>query len=119
MLETGGHISIRNVDNRVKIVMDLKCPSSEMADKNLYDNIEHLKSSDEVKFVIGDTEDYEWAKEIFKKYNLSEKHAVLFSLVFGQMETQKLAELILKDKLNVRMQLQMHKYIWEPNKRGV
>ncbi len=119
LLETGGSLPIKDVDRRVKIIMDLKCPSSGMMKKNLYTNIDDLKQSDEVKFVIGSTEDYNWSKEILEKYNLTKKCSVLFSTVFGKLEPVTLVNWILKDKLDVRFQLQMHKFIWEPTIRGV
>src|SRR5690606_17447423 len=104
---------------RVMIIMDLKCPSSGMEKKNLYENINHLKETDEVKFVIGDREDYEWSKEQIKKYSLTDKCEVLFSVVFGKLEPVTLVNWIIEDKLNVRYQLQMHKYIWHPETKGV
>lgn len=119
MIETGGSLSIKEIDQRVKVIMDLKCPSSKMADKNLYENINHLKQNDEVKFVIGNREDYDWSKNIINQYRLTEKCSVLFSNVFSELEPIRLAEWILKDNLKVRFQLQMHKYIWSPTKRGV
>ncbi len=120
MLETGGSLPIENVDKRVKVIMDLKTPFSKMEKKNRYENIQYLKPNDEVKFVIGSREDYEWAKEILKKYNLVNKvEQVLFSPVFDKVENIELANWILEDKLNVRFQLQMHKYIWHPETRGV
>ena len=119
MLETGGSLTVKNVDQRVKIIMDLKCPSSGMMKKNLYENIDYLKSSDEVKFVIGDREDYIWSKEIVEQYSLAEKCTVLFSIVFDKLEPLTLTQWILEDKLNVRFQLQMHKYIWHPDTKGV
>lgn len=119
LLETGGSLSIKEVDEKVKIIMDLKCPSSGMLKKNLYENINYLKSKDEVKFVIGTKEDYEWTKEILQKYNLTSKCEVLFSVVFSKLEPVTLVEWMLADKLNVRFQLQMHKFIWEPNAKGV
>jgi len=119
VIETGGSLSIQEIDQRVKVIMDLKCPSSKMADKNLYENINHLKQNDEVKFVIGNREDYDWSKNIINQYRLTEKCSVLFSNVFSELEPVHLAEWILKDNLNVRFQIQMHKYIWDPAKRGV
>ncbi len=119
MLETSGSLAIENIDNRVKIIMDLKTPSSLMEKKNLYQNIKFLKQTDEVKFVIGNKKDYDWSKQIIKEYKLSEKCEILFSIVFGKLENRKLVEWILKDNLNVRFQTQLHKYIWEPNKKGV
>lgn len=119
MIETGGSLSIRDIDKRVMIIMDLKCPSSKMMKKNLYENVNYLKRSDEVKFVIGNREDYEWSREIIKRYNLYSKCEILFSVVFGVLEPVTLVNWILEDKLNVRYQLQMHKYIWEPSTKGV
>jgi 7-carboxy-7-deazaguanine synthase len=119
MLETGGSLSIQDVDRRVMIVMDLKCPTSGMIKKNFYENINYLKPLDEVKFVIGNREDYEWAKEIIEKYKLVGKNNVLMSVVFGELEPPTLVEWILEDKLNVRFQLQMHKFIWDPAATGV
>ena len=119
MLETGGSLPIEKVDKRVKIIMDLKTPSSGMEKKNLYSNIDFLKPEDEVKFVIGSLDDYNWAKEKVEKFNLTGKTEVLFSPVFNAVEPKQLVEWILNDKLNVRFQLQIHKYIWEPETRGV
>lgn len=119
MLETGGSLPIKNVDKRVKIIMDLKCPSSKMMKKNLYENINNLKPIDEIKFVIGNREDYDWSKQILKKYQLEKKFTVLFSTVFGELEPLTLVNWILEDKLNVRFQLQLHKYIWQPDTKGV
>ena len=119
MLETSGSLPIEKVDKRVKIIMDLKTPSSGMMNKNLYENIEYLKPNDEVKFVIGTQEDYNWSKEQIEKFGLTEKANVLFSPVFNSIEPKQIVEWILNDKLNVRFQLQIHKYIWEPETRGV
>ncbi len=119
MLETGGSLSISRIDQRVKIIMDMKCPTSKMIKKNMYENISYLKDTDEVKFVIGDREDYEWTKEIMNKYNLGEKCSILFSTVFGKLDPSILVKWILEDNLNVRFQLQLHKFIWEPSAKGV
>jgi 7-carboxy-7-deazaguanine synthase len=119
MLETGGSLPIKEVDKHVMIILDLKCPSSGMMKKNLYENVYHLKPSDELKFVIGNREDYDWAKEVVAKYNITEKCSVLFSTVFGTLNPATMVEWILQDKLNVRFQLQMHKYIWDPKTKGV
>ncbi|UCH65964.1 MAG: radical SAM protein [Ignavibacterium sp.] len=118
-LETAGNMPIEDIDSRVKIIIDLKCPSSKMEKKNLYDNIDYIKPTDEIKFVIGEREDYEWTKEIMKKYNLDSKCEILFSVVFGELEPITLVNWILEDKLDVRFQLQMHKYIWHPETKGV
>lgn len=119
MIETGGSLPIEKIDERVSVIMDLKCPSSKMMQKNRYENINHLKAIDEVKFVIGTREDYDWCKKIIKEYNLSEKCHILFSVVFGQLKPIDLVNWILEDNLPVRFQLQMHKIIWEPTKKGV
>ena len=119
LLETAGNMPIEDIDKRVKIIMDLKCPSSGMMKKNLYENTDHLKKTDEVKFVIGTREDYEWSKDILGKHNLNKKCIVLFSCVFDKLEPLTLVNWILKDKLDVRYQLQMHKYIWHPETKGV
>ena len=119
MLETGGHMDIEAVDKRVKRIVDIKCPSSNEAEKNHWENIEHFTSNDQVKFVIGDEEDYLYSKQVIEKYDLSKKCTILVSPVFGKIDFEKLAGWILKDKLPVRFQLQMHKYIWEPSTRGV
>ena len=119
LLETGGSLSIKEVDKRVKIIMDLKCPSSGMKKKNLYSNIDFIKPTDEVKFVIETREDYDWAKNILENYKLDNKTQILFSPVFGKVNYELIVKWILEDKLNVRFQLQMHKFIWDPEKRGV
>jgi 7-carboxy-7-deazaguanine synthase len=119
MIDTGGSLSVKEIDMRVKIIIDLKCPSSKMAEKNFYENVNYLKQNDEVKFVIGNREDYDWSKHIINQYSLTEKYSVLFSNVFNELKPAQLAEWILKDNLKVRFQLQLHKYIWSPIKRGV
>jgi 7-carboxy-7-deazaguanine synthase len=119
MLETSGSLSTKEVDERVKVILDFKCPSSGMVKKNLYENVNYLKPIDEVKFVIGSREDFDWSKELVSKYQLSEKCEVLFSVVFGKLTAEDLVKWILEENLNVRFQLQMHKVIWEPMKRGV
>ena len=119
MLETGGSLSIENVDKRVKIILDFKCPSSKMEKKNYYENVNFLKPIDEVKFVIGDYQDFLWSKNLIEKFELNKKCEILFSPVFGKIEYKQLVEWILNENLNVRFQIQQHKHIWEPNKRGV
>lgn len=119
MIETGGSLPVNGIDQRVMIIMDLKCPSSGMMKKNLYENLNYLKEKDEIKFVIGDIDDYRWAKDIISHYDLTENHSALFSVVFGKLEPIELVNWILQDKLNVRFQLQTHKYIWNPETKGV
>jgi len=119
MLETAGNMPICNVDDRVNIIMDLKCPSSGMMKKNLYKNINHLKKTDELKFVIGDREDYDWMNEMIDQYDLNNKCKILVSVVFDKLEPLALVNWVLEDKLNVRFQLQLHKFIWQPETKGV
>lgn len=111
-LETGGALDVSNVDRRVVKVMDLKTPSSGEVDKNLYDNISYLNSEDEVKFVICNHEDYQWAKQQTQKWALTDKCQVLFSPCHQQMDPTELANQILQDRLQVRFQLQLHKLLW-------
>ncbi len=119
MIETGGSLDIKPVDRRVRIVMDLKCPGSGMADRNRWENLEHLKPTDEVKFVIADRADYEWARQVLKERAFSQRCIILFSPAFGLLGPRSLAEWILGDRLEVRMQIQLHKEIWPPDSRGV
>jgi len=119
LIETGGHMSIENIDRRVKRIMDIKCPSSAEANKMYWPNMDLLNNNDQVKFVIGNLEDYQFAKETIIKYKLDKICTVLLSPVFAEMNAQKLAEWILKDNLPVRMQLQIHKFIWQSETRGV
>ncbi|HLP17412.1 MAG TPA: radical SAM protein [Bacteroidota bacterium] len=119
MIETGGYKDISRIDARVKKIVDFKCPSSGMTKKNFFSNVGHLTSNDEVKFVIGSEEDYLWSKQIMRTYDLGARAVVLMSPVFGAITPLMLTEWILRDRLDVRMQLQMHKFIWPPDKRGV
>jgi len=120
VIETNGHQSIAAVDRRANIVMDIKCPGSAMQKFNNYDNLKYLKKTDEVKFVIKDREDFDFAVEIIKKYKINEiVDNILFSPVFGKLEPVILAGWILDKKMNIRMQLQIHKFIWHPETRGV
>jgi 7-carboxy-7-deazaguanine synthase len=119
-VETGGHCDIAACDPRVIRIMDLKTPSSGMMKRNRMENIPHLTRHDEVKFVCGSREDYEWARAIIIEHNLTERvGAILISPIFGSIEPVDLVGWILEDGLDVRFQLQMHKFIWEPNARGV
>jgi 7-carboxy-7-deazaguanine synthase len=111
-LETGGSLDIAAVDPRVAVILDLKTPGSGEVSKNLWANLAHLKPTDEVKFVICDREDYEWAKRILTEYVIADRCQVLFSPVYGKVEPRALAEWILADRLPVRFQLQLHKLLW-------
>ena len=120
LLETGGHRSIANVPRAVARIVDVKCPASGESSKNHWPNLDLLTDRDEVKFVMQDRTDYEFAKDVVAHYNLSARcRAVLFSPVHGVLDPKQLAEWILADRLPVRLQLQAHKYIWSPDARGV
>ncbi|MCK5831814.1 MAG: 7-carboxy-7-deazaguanine synthase QueE [Methylococcales bacterium] len=112
-LETSGAVDISLVDQRVVKVMDLKTPSSDELDKNIYQNIGFLTKKDQVKFVIADQIDYEWSKSIIEEYGLSSLCQILFSPVMGKMNPTILAENIIQDNLPVRFQIQLHKYLWD------
>jgi 7-carboxy-7-deazaguanine synthase len=112
-LETSGALDVSDVDKRIVIVMDLKTPSSGELSKNRYENINYLQSKDQIKFVIGTDEDYNWSKSILSQYDLINRCQILFSPVTGQMSPTLLAEKILQDKLLVRFQIQLHKYLWD------
>lgn len=111
-LETSGALDIRPVDSRVQRVMDLKTPASGEQARNLSTNIEALKAGDEVKFVICDRHDYEWARQQLSRYGLADKCEVLFSAEHKGLRASQLADWILQDQLAVRFQLQLHKYLW-------
>lgn len=120
LLETGGHVNIGQVPAAVIRVMDVKCPGSGESHRHDWSNMERLLPHDEVKFVIGDRVDYEFARDVVTRYGLPGRvRAVLFSPVHGVLEPQPLAEWILADRMEVRLQLQAHKYIWSPGTRGV
>jgi 7-carboxy-7-deazaguanine synthase len=116
-LETSGAIDVSAVDPRVIKVMDIKTPSSGELSKNLYQNIQYLTKNDQVKFVIGNEEDYGWSKQILSEYHLPDCCEVLFSPVMGQQNPTELANKILQDRLPVRFQIQLHKLLWD-NVRG-
>ena len=119
LLETGGSLSISDVPIEIVRIVDFKCPSSGMEKKNLWSIVNDLQPHDEVKFVIGDREDFDWAKEMLNKYSLNEKCSILFSPTFGKIDPSLIVEWILEGDIPVRMQLQMHKLIWESEKKGV
>ena len=137
LLETSGALDIAPVDPRVRRIMDLKCPSSGESDRNRWENLRHLKSTDEVKFVIGTVEDYEWARDAIRTHGLAGICPLLFSWVHplapeqqdkalkrvppGQtpLSRRELVERVIADSLPVRFQVQLHKLIWPPEQRGV
>ena len=119
LIETSGAIDIASVDRRAHIILDVKCPGSGMTDRMYWPNLNQLTMKDEAKFVLADRKDYDWAREIIAKYELTTRCSVLMSPVFGSLEPRQLAEWVLADRLPVRFQLQLHKWIWAPDMRGV
>jgi 7-carboxy-7-deazaguanine synthase len=120
LLETSGSITLEGVDPRVKIIMDIKTPTSGESSKNLLSNIALLKPNlDEVKFVVESKEDFEFAKQITLEYSLLDQFTVLISPSFGKVTNITVANWVLASGLPFRMQLQMHKYIWDPETQGV
>jgi 7-carboxy-7-deazaguanine synthase len=119
LIETSGAIDISPVDPRAHVILDVKCPGSGMTERMCWDNLNRVKAKDEVKFVIKDRADYDWARSVVTRYDLARRCAILFSPVFGELDPRHLAEWVLADKLPVRFQIQLHKYIWAPDMRGV
>ena len=111
-LETGGAVSIAKVDPRVKIILDIKTPYSGESENNKWNNLSLIKTDDEIKFVIANSEDYEWAKKLIDKENIYSKAQIIFSPVYNKLSTKKLSNWILRDHLPVRMQVQLHKFLW-------
>ena len=112
-LETSGALDVSKVDKRTVKVLDFKTPSSGEQSKNLYQNINFITAQDQIKFVIGNDEDYEWSKALVEEYKLNERCEILFSPVMGIQSPTELAEKILRDKLQVRFQIQLHKLLWD------
>ncbi len=119
LIETNGSLSIKDVDPRAVIIMDVKTPASNMSEDLDMSNLDFLKPSDEVKFVIVDRKDYEWARDFVREYRLREGSKVLFSPAFGLMEPSELANWMIQDRLDTIFNLQTHKYIFGPDKKGV
>jgi len=121
LIETGGYVSTEGVDSRARIILDVKCPASGEAERNHWPNLDQLRpDKDEVKFVLADATDWEFAKRIIEDYQLeSRARAILISPAWGQIDLQELANWIVQSGLEVRMQLQLHKYIWGPDVHGV
>ena len=111
-IETGGGLSIKEVDPRIKIILDIKTPESGEEKKNHWENLAIIESKDEIKFVLCSREDYDWAKKILDQYKLTQKCSVLFSPVYQKLDVTDLGNWILKDQLHVRMQIQLHKLLW-------
>lgn len=117
LLETNGSLDIASLPEGVIKIMDIKCPDSGEHERMRWENLEHLTPADQIKFVICSRRDYEWAKEVMKRYSI--KHNILMGTAHGCLEPKLLAGWILEDNLPVRFQLQLHKYIWPPDTRGV
>ena len=120
MLETGGHRPIDRVPHPVLKIVDVKCPASGESDKNDWANLERLAPHDQVKFVVQDRADYEFARDVIARYALASRAgAILISPVHGVLDPKTLSEWMLADRLPARLQLQLHKFIWPPSTRGV
>jgi len=125
LVETSGAVDVSPLDPRVHKIMDLKCPGSGEQSRNLWSNLGHLTGRDEVKFVVKDRADFDWARAVITERRLHERvregtlKALLFSPVWGEMQLRPLAEWILESRLPARLQVQLHKLVWEPHKRGV
>ena len=121
LIETGGYVSTERVDSRARIILDVKCPASGESERNHWPNLDRLRAhQDEVKFVVTDAPDWEFAKQVIADYQLETRaRAVLISPAWAQVNLQELANWIVESGLKVRMQLQLHKYIWGPDVHGV
>jgi 7-carboxy-7-deazaguanine synthase len=119
LLETGGSLDLAPVPAQVRKIVDIKCPGSGEVGRNRWENLALLQSWDELKFVLAHRADYEWARQVVRDRGLDQGHTLLFSPVFGQLSYLDLATWILEDRLPVRMQVQLHKHIWDPKARGV
>jgi 7-carboxy-7-deazaguanine synthase len=119
LLETSGARDVRPVDRRVRVIMDLKCPDSGECAANRWENLEALKPADEIKFVIASRHDFDWAAEVVRRHGLERRFGVLFGGAWGRVTPLELATWVLESGLQVRMQLQLHKYVWGPDARRV
>ncbi len=118
LIETSGSINVAPVDKRATIILDIKCPGSGEAEKNRWENLQHLKPNDEIKFVIADRADYDWSRKVIEQRNLR-RWILLLSPVWGEMDLKSLAEWMLADRVPARLQTQLHKHIWGAEARGV
>jgi 7-carboxy-7-deazaguanine synthase len=119
ILETNGSLPVQGIDSRVRRIVDVKCPGSGMSDHNLWANLEILTARDEVKFVISDQDDFTWALDVVASYGLPDRLPVLISPVFGALPLAEVAAWIVNSGQPLRLNLQLHKYIWGPEARGV
>jgi len=118
LIETSGSIAIAPVDKRATIILDIKCPGSGEAEKNRWENLQHLKPNDEIKFVIADRADYDWSRKVIEQRDLR-RWTLLLSPVWGEMDLKSLAEWMLADRVPARLHTQLHKHIWGAEARGV
>lgn len=118
LLETSGAIPIDSVDPRVTVILDMKCPSSGELESNHYPNLAKLKPGDEVKFVMGTRDDFDWSVDLVRKHDLT-RHSILFSPIYGELSHMQLADWIMETGLPIRLQVALHKVIWGPDVRGV
>ncbi len=120
LVETSGEADVSNVDKRVHKIMDLKAPGSGESARNRWSNLDHIGAGDELKFVLSNRTDYEWMRATIETYSLASRTPhLLASTVFGKLATKQLVNWVMEDQLNVRVQLQMHKYVWAPEAQGV
>ena len=119
LIETGGSLDISVVPEGVVRIIDIKCPGSGESGRNRWDNLDALREGDQIKFVLADRDDYCWARDVIGKHRLDTRSMVLLSPVHGELNAQELVQWVLEDKLNVRIQVQLHKFIWPPETRGV
>jgi 7-carboxy-7-deazaguanine synthase len=119
LMETGGSLDLSQLDPRVIKIVDIKCPGSGEADRNYWPNLDILQPHDQIKFVVKDRTDYQWASEVIRRHRLDERFHLLFSPVFGDMDLRALADWMLADGVKARLQIQLHKFIWPPDRRGV
>ena len=121
LIETGGYFSTEGIDERARVILDVKCPGSGEEDRNHWPNLERLRADrDEVKFVIASRADWDFGTDVIKRFELERRTlAVLISPAWGEIDLQDLAEWVATSGLNLRMQLQLHKYVWGPEARGV
>jgi len=119
LVETNGSLDMGALPEGAVRVVDIKCPGSGMSERMLWENFEHLRPADQVKFVITDRHDYDWAKDVVERYDLAEQVTVLFSPAFERLRAEELANWIVHDNLPVRFQVQLHKVVWGPAAEGV
>jgi 7-carboxy-7-deazaguanine synthase len=119
LIETNGSINIKDVNKRAVVILDIKTPGSGMCEEMDLSNIDYIKNNDEIKFVITDRIDYEWSKNIIQRYNLTNKCFILMSPAYGILPAEDLAKWMLEDRLEARLNLQIHKYIFGPDRKGI